>query len=395
MRGSLGEKVSQGGTADIYVWAPGQVIKLFTKGFPLALSRQEARMTQAVFAAGAPAPEVFGEVTLDGRFGIVLGRLDGPTLLQATRGGAVTFAEAGAILASLGLAVHRMPPPAGASRLRGWMEHEIRLSGDLTPKPIASAVLDLIDRLQQPGDGLCHGDIHPGNVIMTANGPRLIDWTFSIRAPAAFDHGSTHISLTEFALDVTDNPRRPLAVNAAAQSEYARMSGEPVAALRQTMKMWLPVAIVRYFLLMGGPTSERWRRMMQRAETALRLHDEPSPTRKREPGSTMSDETSAAALYQALARHYGVDLPSSRGRGFGSGALKVDGKIFASLSHGRLLIKLPADRVRALVEANHGEPFSTGPGRIKKEWITVAPSGLEEWLDLADESKRYVSSKAR
>jgi hypothetical protein len=37
-------------------------------------------------------------------------------------------------------------------------------------------------------------------VIMTADGPRLIDWTFSIRAPAALDHGFTHISLTEFAL---------------------------------------------------------------------------------------------------------------------------------------------------------------------------------------------------
>jgi Ser/Thr protein kinase RdoA (MazF antagonist) len=81
-----------------------------------------------------------------------------------------------------------------------------------------------LPRLQQPGDGLCHGDIHPDNVIMTADGPRLIDWTFSIRAPAALDHGFTHISLTEFALDVADNPRRPLAVNAAAQSEYARLS---------------------------------------------------------------------------------------------------------------------------------------------------------------------------
>jgi hypothetical protein len=36
-------------------------------------------------------PEVFGEVTLDGRFGIVLQRLDGPTLLQLSRTGAVTF----------------------------------------------------------------------------------------------------------------------------------------------------------------------------------------------------------------------------------------------------------------------------------------------------------------
>ena len=108
---------------------------------------------------------------------------------------------------------------------------------------------------------------------MTADGPRLIDWTFSIRAPAAFDHGHFHINLTELALDVTDNPQRPLAVYAAAQSEYARLSGMPVAALKQAMETWLPIAIVRYFLLMGGPTSERWRRMMQSAEAALRPQD--------------------------------------------------------------------------------------------------------------------------
>jgi Ser/Thr protein kinase RdoA (MazF antagonist) len=273
MRGSLGEKINQGGTADIHAWAPGQVVKLFKKGFPPELGQQETRMTQAVFAAGAPAPEVFGEVTLGGRFGIVLGRLDGPTLLQATRSGAVTFAQAGAILASLGLSVHRMPPPPEAFPLRRWMDTAFRDSGDIVPKPIVSGALALIDRLEQPGDGLCHGDIHPGNVIMTADGPRLIDWTFAIRAPAALDHGCTHISLTEFALDVTDNPKRPPAVNAAAQSEYARLSDEPVTALRQTMETWLPIAIVRYFLLMGGPTSERWRRMMQRAEAALRPRD--------------------------------------------------------------------------------------------------------------------------
>ncbi|WP_247355588.1 phosphotransferase [Bradyrhizobium sp. 160] len=114
------------------------------------------------------------------------------------------------------------------------------------PKHIASGILALIDHLQQPEDGLCHGDIHPQNVIMTADGPRLIDWTFSIRAPAAL----THISLTEFALDVTDSPQRPLAVNAAAQSEYARLSGTPVAALKQAMETWLPIAIV--------PTSCLW-----------------------------------------------------------------------------------------------------------------------------------------
>jgi hypothetical protein len=34
-----------------------------------------------------------------------------------------------------------------------------------------------------------------------------------------------------------------------------------------------PIAIVRYVLFLGGPTSERWRRMMQYAEAALRPED--------------------------------------------------------------------------------------------------------------------------
>ena len=80
MRGSLGEKIGEGLFADVHAWAPGQVVKLFKAGVPQRTSRWEARMTRAAFAAGAP--EVFDEVTLEGRFGIVLQHLDGPTLQQ-------------------------------------------------------------------------------------------------------------------------------------------------------------------------------------------------------------------------------------------------------------------------------------------------------------------------
>ena len=109
----------------------------------------------------------------------------------------------------------------------------------------------------------------------------------------------------------------------------------------------------------------------------------------------MSDrKLSPEELFRTLAEHHGVDLHAPRGRGFGSNALKVEGRIFASLSHGRLLIKLPAERVKALVEAKLGAPFSTGPGRVKKEWVTVAPSSLEEWVRLSEEARRYVRSRA-
>ncbi len=72
MRGSLGEKIGEGAFADVHAWAPGQVVKLFKAGAAQRECRREARMTRAIFAAGGPAPEVFGEMELEGRFGIVL-----------------------------------------------------------------------------------------------------------------------------------------------------------------------------------------------------------------------------------------------------------------------------------------------------------------------------------
>ena len=66
MRGSLGEKIGEGAMADIHAWAPGQVLKPFKAGVPRRVGGHEARKTRAVFAAGAPAPEVLDEVTLEG-----------------------------------------------------------------------------------------------------------------------------------------------------------------------------------------------------------------------------------------------------------------------------------------------------------------------------------------
>ncbi len=55
---------------------------------------------------------------------------------------------------------------------------------------------------------------------------------------------------------------------------------------------------------------------------------------------------------------------TQQGRGFGSLALRVRGKMFATLSSsGTLVVKLPRHRVDALVAAGLGTPFEPAPGR--------------------------------
>lgn len=268
MRTSLGEKIGEGLFADVHAWAPGQVVKLSKAGVPRRIGWWEARMTRAAFAAGAPAPEVLDEVTVDGRFGIVMPRFDGPTLLQLTRSGAVTFERAGAILATFAMAIHRTPPPREALLLRDYMESALRYGVGALPAHLAAGVLALIDRLT-PGDGLCHCDLHPGNVVMAADGPRLVDWAFMVRAPAALDIGISHVLLSELTPGTVDNPERPRAVEAALRSEYGRLAGVSAVALTAAIDPYVPV--IYALCLLGGNWPAHRERMIRHVEAALDL----------------------------------------------------------------------------------------------------------------------------
>ena len=78
------------------------------------------------------------------------------------------------------------------------------------------------------------------------------------------------------------------------------------------------------------------------------------------------------------------------GKGFGSGGLKVDGKLFALMSsRGQFVAKLPKERVSELVADGRGEAFDPGHGRLMREWIALHGAG-GDWVALAREARRFV-----
>jgi hypothetical protein len=100
-------------------------------------------------------------------------------------------------------------------------------------------------------------------------------------------------------------------------------------------------------------------------------------------------------LFRAVVAHHADVLEFEPKRGFGSGALKVNGKIFASLSKGRLLLKLPERVVDRLISSNQGKRFSTGVNRAKKEWVTIGPSDAATWIALSQQARAYVQGGQR
>lgn len=107
--------------------------------------------------------------------------------------------------------------------------------------------------------------------------------------------------------------------------------------------------------------------------------------------ATITPEERYDALVEALLGHRNVTLGLPGKKGFGSSGLQIGGKIFAMLSNGRLVVKLPRQRVDALVAAGAGEPFEPRhDGRFMKEWLVVAPTSTEDWLALSKEAMAFV-----
>ena len=93
-------------------------------------------------------------------------------------------------------------------------------------------------------------------------------------------------------------------------------------------------------------------------------------------------------VVEAFAERRGVSRENRKG--FGSGALKVKGKIFAMMSSKRqFVVNLPKNRVDELVNLGKGQRFDPGHGRIMKEWFVVG-EGKENWVELAKEAYDFV-----
>jgi hypothetical protein len=78
-------------------------------------------------------------------------------------------------------------------------------------------------------------------------------------------------------------------------------------------------------------------------------------------------------------------------RMFGSKGLKVGGKVFAMLVNDALVLKLPKERVAAIVEARAGAAFDPGHGRPMEEWVTIT-GDQTNWPALAREAHDFVRS---
>lgn len=174
MKVNLGQPIAYGRTAEIYAWPNGKVLKLFHDWFELHSIEYELQSANAVQASGLPVPAVGEIIEVNGRKGLIYQRVEGVPMLELMSKrpwGIFGFARRMAQLhADMHTKIIKVDIPAQHERLRYKINHADALSNTLRRKVLAAL------EAMPAGDRLCHGDFHPGN-IMIANGDEvIIDW---------------------------------------------------------------------------------------------------------------------------------------------------------------------------------------------------------------------------
>ena len=70
----------------------------------------------------------------------------------------------------------------------------------------------------------------------------------------------------------------------------------------------------------------------------------------------------------------------------------MNGPIYATVSRGRFVVKLPRAPTDTLIASGTGLPFDAGKGRPMKEWVAIAEHAADQRTKLADKARRFVSS---
>lgn len=153
---ATGRLLGSGRTADVYEIDEAWVLRRDREG------RDDSAALGAVMAHvrehGYPAPAVRPSAS---RTDLVMERLHGPTMLQAFAAGTLAPEEAGAVLARLLRELHALPGRVSA------------------------------------GARILHLDLHPDNVVLTPDGPRVIDWANTEEGDPGLDWGTSAVILAQ------------------------------------------------------------------------------------------------------------------------------------------------------------------------------------------------------
>jgi len=189
----LGDLVARGTRSTVHAYGRGAVIKVPAPSTPEGWIESEAHYAEAARGAGAPAPRLLGIEQVAGRAASVWERVDGTLMWQLVVDRPDQSAALGRLLADVQHALFVLVAPVILPRQRDRLVSKIRKAAATIDASLGRALAFLPPEVSTPR--LCHGDLHPSNVILGANGPMIVDWFDASRGDPIADVARSSVTL--------------------------------------------------------------------------------------------------------------------------------------------------------------------------------------------------------
>lgn len=190
--------IAQGGEADVHAIDEHTVLRVarIANG---KTSSTERIIEPVLESHGIPAPRIREFLTIDGKLAEVMDRIHGTSMLEdmlTDPATAMTDLHTFIHLFSQVLSIHEDDIPDGSklSNITDTM-HALASSDNELPANIKEFATHTLNELPR-GDALCHGDFHPGNILMQDGQPYIIDWSSAHLGNPVSDIAHTYLLLT-------------------------------------------------------------------------------------------------------------------------------------------------------------------------------------------------------
>jgi len=189
----LGDIVARGTRSTVHAYGRGAVIKVPAPATPEDWILAEARYAEAARGAGAPAPRLLGIEQIAGRAASVWERAEGTLMWQLVVDRPDQSAALGRLLADVQHSLFVLVPPVTLPRQRDRLVSKIRRAAATIDASLGRALEFLPPPVSSPR--LCHGDLHPSNVILGPDGPMIVDWFDASRGDPIADVARSSVTL--------------------------------------------------------------------------------------------------------------------------------------------------------------------------------------------------------
>ena len=230
--------IAVGRTAEVYNWQNGQVLKLYHDWFSLEAIQYEQRIARAVFASGLSVPAVGELIQANGRNGLIYQRVEGVEMWDMIGRQPWLLLRYAQKLAELHSETHaaKLPVdlPAQHQRLRDKINSAKVLPSDLRSKTLAAL------ENMPAGARICHGDFHPGNILLAGQKTTIIDWFDATLGNPLADLARTTILLQGGISKQVQNPWHKILIRAL-HARYIRHYFSLRTGGEREYKRWLPI----------------------------------------------------------------------------------------------------------------------------------------------------------